>query len=441
MFKIEKMILNDSTEYVNSCFNGMKIHYIIKNCAFIFSFVGVVFMFLSGCDNLNPPSVYDPLEIFEKTPPTLSTPADNATGVSTSTILSWNVVNEATSYTLQVSTASNFIDYVYNKSGLTSSNQQITKLSYNTKYFWRVNASNSLRTSIYSSVYSFTTVIAVTPFISGKVTNISNYGISNVKIYTIPSTSTVYSDDSGNYSINNISGGTYTVFAEKAGYINYSVSIDVAQGAGYVQNIKMTASDSGTPCPGTPTVTYNGKIYNTVLIGIQCWFKENLNIGNRISVNQNASNNGIIEKYCYDDDENNCNIYGGLYQWQEAMAYNITEGTKGICPTGWHLPTKAEFETLTSIVKSDGNSLKAVTQGYGAGEGTNTSGFSALLAGCRGSIFINEFSYLRYNTYIWSSTEYSTLFSGYLGLNVSKSEIIFDSSTKERGFSVRCLKN
>lgn len=51
-----------------------------------------------------------------------------------------------------------------------------------------------------------------------------------------------------------------------------------------------------------------------------------------ITANQNSTNNGVIEKICYNDDPNNCTVYGALYQWQEAMQYNYTPGTQGICP-------------------------------------------------------------------------------------------------------------
>ncbi len=136
-------------------------------------------------------------------------------------------------------------------------------------------------------------------------------------------------------------------------------------------------------CPGIPTVLYEGKIYNTVLIGTQCWLRENLNVGTRIDgALEQTSGNGI-EKYCYDNLEANCTTYGGLYQWNEAMQYVTNESAKGICPTGWHIPTLAEFQTLSTEVGGDGNALKAIGQGVDAGAGTNTSGFSALLAGIR----------------------------------------------------------
>ena len=90
----------------------------------------------------------------------------------------------------------------------------------------------------------------------------------------------------------------------------------------------------------------DGQPYNTIQIGSNCWMAENLNFGSMIDVNINASNNGIVEKYCYDNNSNNCNSYGGLYQWHEMMAYSTSVGTQGICPTGWHIPTNAEWADL-----------------------------------------------------------------------------------------------
>ena len=199
--------------------------------------------------------------------------------------------------------------------------------------------------------------------------------------------------------------------------------------------IKITAvsAGAGVPCPGIPTVTYAGKTYNTVLIGSQCWLKENLDVGLMIQGSQNATNNGVIEKYCYNNNTNNCNTYGGLYQWNEAMQYSTTQGTQGICPTGWHIPTLAEFQTLRTTVNNDGKALLA----YGQGSGTNTSGFSALLGGGRG---YNGYFYQLYTLALfWSSTEYSAEKSFNLYLSSMGGIDNYDES-KDNGFSIRCIK-
>ena len=195
---------------------------------------------------------------------------------------------------------------------------------------------------------------------------------------------------------------------------------------------------SQDPCPGEPTVAYAGKTYNTVQIGTQCWLKENLDIGTMIPGNQNQTNNSIIEKYCYNNDPNNCTTYGGLYQWNEAMAYSTTPGTKGICPDGWHIPTYAELQTLGTAVSSNGKALKAIGQGTGNGTGTNTSGFSALLAGYR--YYNSNFEALGNNTFFWSSTEFSTNYAYIMYLGGSDINLYFYNRDKGSGYSVRCLK-
>ncbi|MBK9099116.1 MAG: T9SS type A sorting domain-containing protein [bacterium] len=190
-------------------------------------------------------------------------------------------------------------------------------------------------------------------------------------------------------------------------------------------------------CPDCPTVLYEGKTYHTVKIGTQCWLKENLEAGIYIPGSQNATNNGIIEKYCYNNDPNNCNTYGGLYHWNEAMQY-ITSNAQGICPPGWHIPTLSELLTLRATVNNDGNALKAVGQGIGSGAGTNISGFSALLAGYR---YGNGVFYgLGEGTLFWGSTESSS--EAYiLSLGSEGGDIYIYSTDKSFGFSVRCLKD
>src|SRR5664280_2888803 len=165
-------------------------------------------------------------------------------------------------------------------------------------------------------------------------------------------------------------------------------------------------------CKGISTVTYPGKTYNTIQIGAQCWLKENLDVGTMIDSLANQTNNGIIEKYCYNNNPANCTTYGGLYLWNEAMQYVTTAGAKGICPTGWHIPTYAEMQTLQTTVGHNGNALKAVGQGTGNGIGTNTSGFSALLAGDR--YYTSSFFNLGGYTYFWSSTEYNATDANYM---------------------------
>ncbi len=389
--------------------------------------------------------------------PILSSPSNGATNQSTSPTLSWNASTGASSYTLQVSTSNTFSSYVYNQSGLTNASQQVSGLSNLTQYYWRVSATNSYGTSSYSSTWNFTTIAGGTapsvPTLLSPSNSSTNQSIS-------PTLSWNSSSGAASYTLQVSTSNSFSSYVyNQSGLTNTSQQISgLNNSTNYYWRVNATnsygtsgwstptwsfttasGSSGGSSCVGTPTVTYAGKTYNTVQIGTQCWLKENLDVGSMINGNQNPSNNSTIEKYCYNNDVNNCSTYGGLYQWNEAMAYSTTPGTKGICPDGWHIPTLAEFQTLGTAVSNNGNALKAVGQGTGSGAGTNVSGFSALLAGYRNNN--SNFNNLGNNTDFWSSTENNTNNAYNMNLNNNDSNINFNNNNKENGFSVRCLKD
>lgn len=120
------------------------------------------------------------------------------------------------------------------------------------------------------------------------------------------------------------------------------------------------------------------------------------------------------------------------------MQYSTTSGAQGICPPGWHIPTYNEFGTLKVTVNYNGNSLKAVGQGPGYGAGTDSSGFSALLAGRRNDV--GSFNSLGNFNHFWSS-EYSTASVYALSLGFANYSINLYYYSKDYGLSVRCLKD
>ncbi len=212
----------------------------------------------------------------------------------------------------------------------------------------------------------------------------------------------------------------------------------VTEGPIWSFTTKDGGSGSGTPCPGTPTVydpRNGGKTYNTVQIGDQCWFKENLDVGT-MGFQQTA--NDTIEKYCYDNDEANCDTYGGLYEWDEAMQYVTNEGVQGICPSGWHIPTLAEFKALETHVYNNALKLIDLSQSMQYYTPTNETGFSALFAGYYYTA--GSFRNLENHTYFLSSTEKGSNAIG-MDLSYSDSSVNFYTDYKSRGFSVRCLKD
>ena len=189
----------------------------------------------------------------------------------------------------------------------------------------------------------------------------------------------------------------------------------------------------------------DGKTYNTVIIGSQCWMKENLNIGTRINSSEWQTGNGTIEKYCFGNNESNCDVYGGLYQWSEMMEYDETPGVEGICPTGWHLPAQAELTTLIIYLGDTevaGGKMKetGTTHWTDPNTGaTNSSGFTALPGGLRqtnGST-IN----LGITAHFWSSSKQNDLYSFSIILGNDTPEITYAFYERWLGMSVRCVKN
>jgi uncharacterized protein (TIGR02145 family) len=194
---------------------------------------------------------------------------------------------------------------------------------------------------------------------------------------------------------------------------------------------------------GSSQVTYEGMTYNTVLIGTQCWFRENLNLGTRIDGTQNQTDNGIIEKYCYNNNESNCDVYGGLYQWNEMMQYVTQEGSQGICPSGWHLPAHSEWTALTSFLGGldvAGGKLKETGTFHWASPNTgatNESGFTALPGGVRE----DQFYSLTITGVFWTSSEDGSTEAWNRNLFNSSANIILYLDYKIGGYSVRCLKD
>ena len=200
----------------------------------------------------------------------------------------------------------------------------------------------------------------------------------------------------------------------------------------------------------------DSKSYTTVQIGTQCWMAENINIGTRIDGSGNQTDNATIEKYCYDNSTANCDTYGGLYQWDEMMQYETTEGTQGICPTGWHLPTDAEWCTLENYVDAGavscsatglrgtdvGGNLKETgtthwaTPNTGA---TNSSGFTVLPGGWR-NYSSGSFALLTTNTYFWSSSENGSDAWSRILKNFH-AQVDRSPNNQAYGFSVRCVRD
>ncbi len=211
-----------------------------------------------------------------------------------------------------------------------------------------------------------------------------------------------------------------------------------------------------TPCGEDYTDPRDGQIYSTVQIGDQCWMTKNLNYGYQIVATEEQINNGIVEKHCYDNNPARCLSYGALYQWNEVMGYVNVDGSPGICPDGWHIPTDEEWKTLegntdsqygvgdpvwngTGYRGSDAAYHLKATHTWGAGgHGDNASGFNALPGGFHfGGAFIN----LYYTTHFWTSTLFSNTQAWKRVLNAGNNTPQRDANSFPAGFSIRCLRD
>ncbi len=233
-----------------------------------------------------------------------------------------------------------------------------------------------------------------------------------------------------------------------------------------------TVAYDGGPFDANGITTSTGGYYRTVLIGGQCWLKDNLNagtmIGSRLADNttsQDQTNNGTVEKYCLGylqqgnagqitTGTNDCRVYGALYQYPEAIQYagGLTNSTgttipggdiKGICPTNWHIPADGDFTSLSTSLGGDavaGGKLKATSTWTAPDTGTdNSSGFSALATGYRYTG--NSFTTHGGSTYFWITQPVAS--TDAWERNIYFNDVNFYRLSKGRssGFSVRCLKD
>jgi uncharacterized protein (TIGR02145 family) len=203
-------------------------------------------------------------------------------------------------------------------------------------------------------------------------------------------------------------------------------------------------------------VNHLGINYPTIQIGNQCWFQKNVNSGSMVLGVNDQTNNGILEKYCYNNDTANCSIYGGLYQWAEAVQYqngasNTTSpspafsgNVKGICPTGWHVPSDPEWNSLEIILGGysiAGGAMKSISTMWTSPNtgATNSSGFSALPSGYR--VSHGPIGYIGLFSDFWSSSESSLSNAILRHLLYSNSETGRPNYDKKNGYSIRCLKD
>ena len=174
------------------------------------------------------------------------------------------------------------------------------------------------------------------------------------------------------------------------------------------------------------------KPYPTIQIGSQCWMAANLDYGEPVTSSVVQSDNCVFEKHCYNDNPENCNGFGGLYQWDELMKYDRSTASQGLCPPGWHVPTDIDWNTLFNFY--NGNSLagKPLQNPY-------TSGFFALTGGILYQH--SAWSFIDFATLFWSSTASGLTRSLAFGMNTINFSVSLYPASRSNSFSVRCLKD
>jgi uncharacterized protein (TIGR02145 family) len=207
----------------------------------------------------------------------------------------------------------------------------------------------------------------------------------------------------------------------------------------------------GLRCPGTPTVTdIEGNLYHTVQIGNQCWTQSNLRV-TRLRTgflmptgfsNSTWESRTAVAYANYENDTSNVRRFGRLYNHYAVM------DSRGLCPTGWHVPTDGEWSTLETYLGGSniaGGPLKSTTtqpipEGWNSPNtgAMNSSGFTALPGGLRGILGI--YSGVGFVGYYWSSS-FSGSDAWSRSMYSSASIISRSLNARHNGFSVRCLKD
>lgn len=163
----------------------------------------------------------------------------------------------------------------------------------------------------------------------------------------------------------------------------------------------------------------DGNVYRTINVEGKTWMAENL----RFKTKEGS--------YFFDNDSNNVAVYGALYDWKTAM---------NVCPTGWHLPSGPEFQTLANFVEQKDTWGKNVL---------DPSSFGVQLGGMQD--YEGTFSEMDESCYYWTSTEYDKNNSEYFSyliinempvIDISRKEDIADihGTEKANKYSVRCVK-
>ena len=171
----------------------------------------------------------------------------------------------------------------------------------------------------------------------------------------------------------------------------------------------------------------NSDYYGTVKIGDQWWTSDNLNRGSY----EVAGSQIVINKKCYRHLSERCEVYGSLYDFWNIMMYNYVEGSQGICPVGWHIPSVDDWQTLFDFL---GSSATSELEPQGSTDFFLKYGGSAGLS--------NNFIGLGTYATFWTSKRTGITSNNAWAFTLSNTGSIESAVVSgDYGHSVRCIKN
>ena len=344
--------------------------------------------------------------------------------------------------------------------GLGNFTSSMTGLSANTDFYSRAYAINTAGVGYGNSLSFSTTELHYVP-------TLTTTSVSDLTGTTATSGGNIASDGGSpitekgvcwsegqdptinDYTTNNGTGtGSFTSSIEGlTSHTTYYVRAYATNsvGTGYGNTISFTTLGGSA---GTVT-DIDGNVYNTVIIGTQTWMVENLKVthyrnGDSLPniISDNDWYNLTTGAYCnYENESEIGSTYGKLYNWY------AVQDSRNIAPTGWHVPTKSEWDTLTKFLGGSdvaGGKLKETGTSHWLSPNTgatNVSGFTALPGGIRQNQ--GGFYSLTTRGCFWTTTEYSPTCAWFWGIwnFLTYANRDYFNNDEHDGYSVRCLKD
>jgi uncharacterized protein (TIGR02145 family) len=349
-------------------------------------------------------------------------------------------------------------------SGLGDFESELTGLIKRTKYYVKAYATNQEGTNMGNEV-TFTT---------SDLPAVSTVEIGTVKPNSINVVGNVTDDGDTEVTsrgfcwdvnpVPTISGASIEAENGKGEFNETITDLEPAQEyfiRAYATNINGTEYGQEWAVTTPYTDARDFKTYPVIHIGEQYWMAENLNYGDFIPSTANQLENEVVEKYCYDNNEDNCGLYGGYYTWLEMMQYTNTEAVRGVCPSGWHIPSDEEWKTLEmaigmSRVSADSVGWRGFDEGgklklegtefweYPNEGATNEIGFSALPGGFFDITEVVEqdkFKGAGTTATFWTSTSEGEFARYYHHLDYSTAKTYRTTGYIGNGTPVRCVKD